>query len=252
MEATIVSINKLKGNAYDMRIDASEIAEKAVPGQFVHIKCGEENLLRRPISICDADDKTIRIVFEVRGKGTEYLSRRKAGEKIDVLGPLGNGFPLEEAGEVLFVGGGIGVPPLLYAAKKAKGEKIVLLGFRSGERVMLENDFKESGAKVLITTEDGSVGEMGFVTGLLEKTLDARKNISCVYACGPKMMLMAVSESCISRGIKCMISMEERMGCGVGACLVCACRVKRDGAEKNLHVCKDGPVFDAREVVFDE
>lgn len=218
------------------------------PGQFVHIKCGDANLLRRPISICEwtgsKDGDTLTIVFEVRGEGTAWLARRPAGHTVDVLGPLGNGFDAED-GPYLLVGGGIGVPPMLGCAGSSGGTSTAILGFRSKDKAILLDRFEEDCIDVHIATDDGSLGYHGFVDALVRQELEKEHHYQGVLACGPKPMLRSVAKVAAEFGVPCQVSMEERMGCGVGACLVCACDMA--GGERK-HVCKDGPVFNAEEV----
>lgn len=222
------------------------------PGQFVHIKCGDGLLLRRPISVCDwtqsGGGDTITIVFEVRGEGTAWLAARKEGDTLDVLGLLGNGFQIEREGRCLLVGGGVGAPPMLGCARYTGGKSTAILGFRSKERAILLHRFEEDCADVLAATDDGSLGYHGFVDALVRRELERDRAYDAVLACGPKPMLRNVARAAGEFGVPCQVSMEERMGCGVGACLVCACDMK-DGARR--HVCKDGPVFDAGEVDWD-
>jgi dihydroorotate dehydrogenase electron transfer subunit len=214
---------------------------------FVHVKCGEL-LLRRPISICDADGDCLRLVIDRRGDGTKWLTERKKFDVIDILGPLGRGFDLS-GGRLLAVGGGIGAPPMLYAAKRAKSADCVL-GFRSAENVILLKDFGGVCGEVGIATDDGSLGYKGYVSGLVKLRLE-KGSFDRVLACGPTAMLKSVWEVCREYGAPLQVSLEERMGCGVGACLVCACKTaSRTGEERYSHVCKDGPVFDAGEVVW--
>lgn len=219
------------------------------PGQFIHIKCGEGLLLRRPISVCtctqgDPED-TVTIVFEVRGEGTDWLAQREVGEYLDVLGLAGNGFPMKEDGRYLLVGGGIGVPPMLGCALYSCRRSTAVLGFRSKDKVILLDRFEQECAKVMTATDDGSLGHHGFVDALVRQELKQDSAYDAVLACGPKPMLRSVAKAAEEYHVPCLVSMEERMGCGVGACLVCACDMA-DGSRK--HVCKDGPVFDAREV----
>ena len=220
-----------------------------VPGQFVHIKCGDGLLLRRPISICscqeDYPEDLLAVVFEVRGEGTAWLAERHEGDTLDVLGPLGNGFQIERESRCLLVGGGIGVPPMRGCAQYTHGRSTAILGFRSKEKAILTNCFQDECAKVLYATDDGSLGHHGFVDFLVRRELKRDSGYDVVLACGPKPMLRRVAEAAEEFDVPCQVSMEERMGCGIGACLVCACDMK-GGTRK--HVCKDGPVFDAREV----
>lgn len=252
----IISKDSPAKGIYDLWVSCPAIAAVAKPGQFVDIRC-EGYTLRRPISICKIDrDKAIRLVFVVKGGGTEWLAARREGETLDLLGPLGNGFDVSAPGSAVFVGGGIGVPPMLEAADatiKNGGKATVILGFRSADAVILTEDFKNCGCEVRLATDDGSAGHHGFVTGLLKERL-LESPCSAVYACGPRPMLKAVAELSekmgASTGIPCFVSMEERMACGVGACLGCACKVKENGREHYQHVCKNGPVFDSRKVVW--
>lgn len=222
------------------------------PGQFVHIKCGDGLLLRRPISVCscqeDERSDTLAVVFEVRGEGTAWLARRPEGHTVDVLGLLGNGFSMEREGRYLLVGGGIGVPPMRGCAQYTGGRSTAILGFRSKEKAILLDRFQEECAKVLTATDDGSLGYHGFVDALVRQELERDRGYTAVLACGPKPMLKSVAKVAAQFGVPCQVSMEERMGCGVGACLVCATPMK-DGSVK--HVCKDGPVFNAEEVDWD-
>jgi len=246
---TIVN-EKIAGGLFDITVFCDELASTARAGQFVSIRCGDGVLLRRPVSICSVRRGTVRFVFEVRGYGTRWLSNCKTGDKIDVLGPLGNGF-LQPEGDFLVVGGGIGVPPLLFAAEAAKGGATAVLGFRDSGRVILKSDFEAVCNDVHIATDDGSFGIHGTVVKPLEGLLDSGA-FEAVLACGPRDMLQGVAGLCERYSVPCQLSMEERMGCGVGACLVCACETVVDGDVFMSRVCKDGPVFDAREVVWRE
>ena len=219
------------------------------PGQFVHIKCGEGLLLRRPISVssymaCVPED-LLAIVFEVRDEGTQWLADRQVGDTLDVLGMAGNGFPIKQSDRCLLVGGGIGIPPLRGCAQHTQGRSTAILGGRSADKIILKNCFEEECAKVMVATDDGSMGHHGFVDALVRQELEQDKAYDYVLACGPKPMLRNVAKVAEEFGIPCLVSMEERMGCGIGACLVCACDMA-DGSRK--HVCKDGPVFDSKEV----
>lgn len=243
----VVRAEKLNPYAYALTLDGGELAETAEPGQFVHITCGHSRLLRRPISICDVAGERLTVVFEVRGEGTAWLARREVGDTLNVLGPLGHGFDVSGQ-RLLMVGGGIGAPPLLYAAKQCTGEVHAVLGFRSADRAMLLDAFQDYCKGVYLCSDDGTLGYHGFVDAMaLEAIKD--NHFTGVLACGPKPMLKSVWRVAEEAGIPCQVSMEERMGCGVGACLVCACKTA-DGAMK--HVCKDGPVFQAQEVDWND
>lgn len=248
----VVSKEKIADGIFDFVIQCPEMAGRAQAGQFVHIRCPGVTL-RRPISICRIDQQagTLRLVFEVKGEGTRRLSELQAGDLMDVMGPLGNGFDLHcGRGRAVFVGGGIGVPPMLEAAAAFGENGAAVIGFRDAGRVILEKDFADLGCDTVVCTDDGSYGEKGLVTGPVRRALE-RGGVGAVYACGPMVMLSALAKLCEEYGVRCQVSLEERMGCGVGACLVCACKTKtEDGEENYSHVCKNGPVFDAREVVF--
>ena len=243
------SNTRLGEGLYQLVLDAPQIAAAAQCGQFVHIACGEGNLLRRPISICEAGEGRLRIVFQVKGSGTEWLADRKEGDTLDVLGPLGHGFDTAALGaRPVLIGGGIGVPPMLQAAKCAKAAGAApraVLGFRNKGAVILEEDFRAV-CETFVTTDDGSYARHGFVTDALKELV---ADATGVAACGPKPMLKAIAAIAKQAGLPCQVSMEERMGCGIGACLVCACALKAENGETRYgHVCKDGPVFNAEEV----
>ncbi len=239
------------GDAIYMTLECGDMVRTSwkAPGQFVHVKCGEGLLLRRPISVCtcqeDDPEDLLTIVFEVRGEGTDWLARRPVGHSLDVLGLAGNGFSMKPEGRYLLVGGGIGIPPMLGCAQYTGGKSTAILGGRSQDKIILADRFQDECAKVLIATDDGSLGHHGFVDTLVRQELSEDKHYDAVLACGPKPMLRNVSKVAEEFGVPCQVSMEERMGCGVGACLVCACDMA-DGSRK--HVCKDGPVFDSKEV----
>ena len=241
---TVVEAVRLNAFAYSFTLEAEGMTPEG-PDQFVHVKCGHSRLLRRPISICDWEENLLRIVFEVRGEGTEWLSRRKAGDRLDVLGPLGRGFRMDREGRYLLVGGGIGVPPMLGCAKWTAGRSTAVLGFRSADRAMLSEDFQKSCKEIFLCSDDGSIGRHGFVDAQVRDILEKDKDFTVVLACGPKPMLKNVAAVAAGAGVPCQVSMEERMACGVGACLGCAIQMA-DGTMQ--HVCKDGPVFDAGEV----
>ena len=252
-ECKIVSKEQV-GDAVYMTLEVGDMirASFRAPGQFVHIRCGEGLLLRRPISVCscmeDEPDDLLSMVFEVRGEGTRWLAGRELGDSLDVRGLAGNGFDLKPEGRYLLVGGGIGIPPMLGCAQYTGGRATAILGGRSRDKIILEDFFREDCAKVLCATDDGSLGHHGFVDALVRRDLSEDRGYDGVLACGPKPMLRNVAKVAEEFGIPCQVSMEERMGCGVGACLVCACDMA-DGSRK--HVCKDGPVFDSREVDWD-
>lgn len=250
VEITKVLSNKnIAEGIYDLTLECSKLAEMAMPGQFVEVYPDNgENILPRPISICEIDKVkgSLRLVFQVVGKGTDLFSKLVKGDTVRVLGTCGNGYTLKD-GRAILVGGGIGVPPLLETVKNLTGEKIVVLGFRSGS--FLVEEFEKYGAKVYVATDDGSVGYKGNVVGLLEK-----ENIvgDVIYSCGPKIMLKFLSEYAKKNNISAQVSMEERMACGIGACVGCVVKIKDKDSWVYKKVCKDGPVFDSAEVLWDE
>lgn len=221
-------------------------------GQFLEIRVQEEvePLLRRPISIYNIGDGIIEFVFQVKGKGTEILAKKEEGDKIDVLGPLGQGtFNFEGKQNIAIIGGGIGIFPLYELAKEStiKANVNMYLGFRSKDLIVLEGEYRKVSDKFVITTDDGSYGEKGFAINYLKEDLQKEK-IDCIYACGPLPMLKAVQSLAKEKNIPCQISLEERMGCGIGVCLGCAVKVNAGDKEVYTHVCKAGPVFDANVV----
>lgn len=237
---------------FDFTILCKEVADVATCGQFVHVSAKGFSL-RRPISISSVDKEkgTIRIIFEVRGKGTEEISRTNVGELVDMIAPCGHGFTLlGKTKKVICIGGGIGTPPMLALAQYYKENATVISGFKNSSIAILQEDFKKAGANAVLCTDDGSAGKKGFVTEALKDCL-ANEKPDMIYACGPKPMLSAIAVIAQQNNIECEVSLEERMGCGIGACLVCACRTKdENGNESMSHVCQNGPVFNSKEVVW--
>lgn len=243
----IIEKKALLPDLFSFWIQAPEIARNAVPGQFIHVLCGDGKLLRRPISICEIKGDTLRFVMGIKGKGTEQISRYQMGDQLDVLGPLGRGFSLKEPDEAtLLIGGGIGIFPLLELAKQIGKGAEAILGFRTKDLISMQEDF-EAVCKLHIATDDGSFGYHGLVTSLAEQIINSKK-VSAIYACGPTPMLKAVKALSEKYHLFCELSLEQRMGCGVGACMTCVCKTT-NGAY--APVCKTGPVFPASEVNFD-
>lgn len=229
-----------------------EVAELACPGQFAQVSA-EGFFLRRPISICDIDKEkgTIKLVFEIRGKGTERIAELNKGSCIDIIAPLGSGFKVLAGKKAVCVGGGIGVPPMVGIAKQYGSNCTAISGFRDKAAVILQEDFKKCNVSTILCTDDGTAGRRGFVTDALEELISQEKP-DIIYACGPMIMLKKTAFIAESNGIECQVSLEERMACGVGACLGCACKVRDENGETvHKHVCKNGPVFDSKEVVFE-
>lgn len=255
--AELVKKEKLLDGLYKFSVDTKEIVELANPGNFIEIRINENSdpFLRRPISIynLDKENGVLEFIFQVKGKGTELLAKKKEGDKIDIIGPLGNGtFKFEEYKNIAVIGGGIGIFPLYELAKQAKNyEKKVYtyLGFRNKDLVTLEKEFEDISTTLTITTDDGSYKNSGFAINYLENDLE-KNNIDCIYACGPLPMLKAVKKLAEEKKITCQISLEEKMGCGMGVCLGCAVRTSTstDNNPQYLHVCKAGPVFDSKMV----
>lgn len=241
--------NEIASGIFDFTIESKDIAAEAQCGQFLHINCGEGTFLRRPISICDAQNGEVRFIFEVKGEGTEALAKKEVGDYIDVMGPLGHGFEVKDSVKnPVIIGGGIGVFPLYKLAKELKSSK-VFLGFRSKDRVVMEKEFENVSDMVIVGTDDGSYGFEGYIASAMEQYLGFNQ-CDMIYSCGPIPMLKAVKKIAEDRGIPCQISLEQRMGCGIGACLVCSCETKREGSEKYAKVCTNGPVFYSEEVVL--
>ncbi len=248
IKAAVYSQVQLAEGIFSMWLGAGEMAKAAVPGQFIAVYPNDSaRLLPRPISICETDPEKelLRIVYRVAGEGTKELSSCRAGDTLSIMGPLGNGFPLKDK-KALLIGGGIGIPPMLELAKALSCEKTAVLGYRDSQTFLAEEIGKYAG--LAVATEDGSVGTKGTV-------LDAIKaqglKVDIIYACGPTPMLRALKEYAAKEGIECWISLEERMACGVGACLGCVCHSKdvdEHSNVRNKRVCKDGPVFLADEV----
>ena len=211
------------------------------PGQFINIQLAGK-YLRRPISICDWSEDTITIIYKVVGSGTQQMSEMKMGEKLDVLVGLGNGYNPDKSGDApVLLGGGVGVPPMygLCKALRAQGKAVkVILGFNTKDEVFYEQEFKDLGAEVTVTTADGSYGLKGFVTDAL-----ATMDYSYFFTCGPMPMFLAIEKVATTSG---QYSFEERMGCGFGACMGCSCKTKYG----NKRICKDGPVLEREEIVW--
>lgn len=243
----LIKKQEIADGIFDFYIESKSIADEAQCGQFLHISCGGSTFLRRPISICDAYGDTVRFIFEVKGEGTAELSKYEAGEYIDVLGPLGHGFDIEKDYKApVVIGGGIGVFPLLKLTKKLNNPS-VFLGFRDISRVVTEEEFKAVSASCTVGTDNGSYGFKGYIAEAMEKYIEENP-CDVIFSCGPTPMLKAVKQIAERHGIECQLSLEQRMGCGIGACLVCSCETIFEGTDKYMRVCKNGPVFDSRVV----
>ncbi len=256
-KAVVIKNELLATGIHDMLLECQEIAAQAVAGQFINIYCNDNSrLLPRPISICDTDAKNciIRIVFRIAGEGTKEFSKLKTGDTVRIMGPLGNGFPLDKAKakKVMLIGGGIGIPPMLNTVKSLKNidtDITIVNGYRNNE-LFLKDDFELYG-EVHIATEDGSSGIKGNVLDVI-KNLELKADI--IFACGPTPMLKAIKNYATEKGIEAYISLEEKMACGIGACLACVCKSKDKDEHTNVNnkrICKEGPVFNFTEIELD-
>lgn len=257
-DAIIAGHKQIAPRFFKLALQSKYISSNAVPGQFIEIKVSEDTtpLLRKPFSIhhIDPAKQIIEILYEVIGTGTEILSGKKIGEQLNIIGPLGNGFNLDLKDKkiVVLAGGGMGVAPLLALGQAIKGrfEKVfVLIGARHSGAVLCEQDFKDLGAEVIVSTDDESYGRKGFVSDSLLDLLSVQLStidfpLSTIFACGPHPMLKAIAEIAAQNNIDCQVSMEAFMACGIGACKGCAIETK---SEYKM-VCKDGPIFNSKEL----
>ena len=252
----VVGQKPLTAGYWAIELEAGAIADQARPGQFVHLRVPglERASLRRPFSIYGADDGLLKILYKTVGRGTEEMTRLKAGDEVQVIGPLGNGFPLEPRGVPLLVAGGFGVAPLCFLASRLRSKGVLLVGGRTAEDVLAVDAFERMGWAVRVATQDGSRGEKGLVTAPLDTELarlKAEGQAAELYACGPDGMLRAVGERAIANGCRGWLSLDKRMVCGVGACLACVQNLRReDGSTWIGRVCHDGPIFEAREIIW--
>lgn len=248
--AVITEQKEIATDIYSMWLQTDQIAAEAVPGQFLSVYSNDGGrMLPRPISICEVDKEQgrLRLVYRIAGKGTLEFSGYQTGDTLEIVGPLGNGFPLDKGYEKVFlIGGGIGVPPMVELSRQLPGEKQIVVGYRNSE-LFLKEELEQNGV-VYVATEDGSVGTKGNVLDAIrENGLQA----DAMFACGPTPMLRALKAYAAEAGMDCYLSLEERMACGVGACLACVCKsMDVDGHThvKNKRICKDGPVFSAEEI----
>lgn len=257
--AELVNKEQVIDGVYKFSVKAESIVKTSKPGNFIEIRVtdGIDPFLRRPISIynLEKDKGILEFIFQVKGKGTEILSRKEVGDKIDIIGPLGFGtFNFDKYNKIAVIGGGIGIFPLYELSKEAKrsGRTVdCYLGFRNKNLVMLEKEFEDVTDNLVICTDDGSYGESGFAIDKLINDMEKEK-YECIYACGPTPMLRAVKKYADENNIKCQVSLEEKMGCGLGVCLGCAVRKagSPDDAPEYFHVCKGGPVFNSKDVEF--
>ena len=240
-DAEILSNEEVAEKIFRLTVDAPELAEIARAGQFVQVKISDEFTLRRPLGIASTFGGRVKIFYRVVGRGTEALSTKKAGERLNILGALGNGYTPRD-GKILLVGGGMGLAPLLCAAEKFSAD--VLMGGRNqGEVLFWQEEFRPHAEKIFITTDDGSYARKGFAIDLLPDIL-AAGNYSAILTCGPEIMMRGIAKLAHEKNLPCEVSFEKRMACGLGACLSCSI----DTVNGRKKVCKDGPIFDAKEV----
>lgn len=259
LQAKLVKIEQLKDDIFKFSVEAKEIVDIAKPGQFLEIRVTDqvEPFLRRPISIYNMDKEKglLEFIFQIKGKGTEILAKRQVGDLVDIVGPLGLGtFDYSKYQNLAIIGGGIGVFPLYELAKLAKkdGKNVnTYLGFRNKDFVVLEKEFEEVSNELCLATDDGSYGKNGFAINFLKEDVENGK-IDSIYACGPLPMLRAVKDLAIEKNIPCQVSLEERMGCGIGVCIGCSVKIASSPKDvpEYVGVCKAGPVFDATYVEF--
>jgi dihydroorotate dehydrogenase electron transfer subunit len=255
-DAIVISNKQLKGDYYRICLSEPQIAAAALPGQFIHLQVPNlpHRVLRRPFSIsdCDCEQGELSIVYKVVGEGTTQLQKLSAGEKVNILGPLGKGFSALDNEPALLLGGGYGCAAIYYLAKKAKQPPTILLGARNKQDIIMQEDFEALGCKVLISTDDGSLGKKGLITVLLKQELEKSAKLR-VSACGPVPMLKAVGLLCEEYAIDAELSLDSLMCCGMGACFACVIKCKTDN-EQGWHyvrTCQDGPVFKASEIFWD-
>ncbi len=253
-DCKLVKKEMLVPGIYKFSVEAPEIAKMAKPGQFLEVQVShtKEPFLRRPISIYNIEERLVEFIFQAKGRGTDLLSKFEEGDMVNIIGPLGYGtFDVTtEYGSVAIIGGGIGIFPLYELAKELKNKASinVYLGFRNKELVTCEKEFEAIGLnKLCITTDDGSYKEKGFAIDFMKKDIEEHR-VDKIFACGPLPMIKAVKAYAEENGIPCQISLEERMGCGIGACLGCAVKIVSGDEPRYGHVCKEGPVFKSTDV----
>ncbi len=255
-KARLVFTRRINKDSSLLTFDCPEIAVSAIPGHFVNISCHQ--LLKRPFGVCETDPERgyFSIGVRVVGEGTRDICSYEPGQEVDVLGPLGNPFPVDGIKKLILVGGGTGVYPLYFALSHARSNKIPtlsVLGFRSSEETCLIDEFKTCADQFIVTSDKGDIGIHGNVLDALEGLGDDEISEATVFTVGPDIMMKRVSEWAFMKGLSCYVSLERRMACGVGMCLVCTCKIKspkEDHAYDNKRCCADGPVFDAREVIW--
>lgn len=250
---TVLSNKAIADGIFEMELSTDRV-DDILGGQFVNIKLPtSDTLLRRPFCLCDFDErrKSFTICYAVVGKGTETLSQVKAGEVLKATLPLGNGWdPRGKYSKIMLVGGGMGSAVLPAVARRSEGvDCVCYLGFADKSKVALEDRLRSLCSEVVVATDNGSYGRKGFVTNVVKEDI-IKSGVEAVFCCGPEVMYKALRKTLADVDIPVYISLEQRMGCGIGACLVCNCMIERDGKQGYYRVCKDGPVFKLSEVVL--
>jgi len=270
LQSVITNQKEISSGYFRLSFLAPKIAQVAQAGQFLHIYCGGDTYLRRPFSIAGVKKNQVEIIYKIIGKGTELLSQKKKGETLDLIGPLGTGFslsPITYHLSPVLVAGGTGVASLLFLTHKLVPHPLslvtVLVGAKTKNNLLCVSDFKKLGCKVKLATEDGSLGFKGLVSDLFTSFLVPRPPfpVPAVFACGPYPMLKEIAKICGRKQIKCQVSLENIMACGLGACRGCVVKTRMTADEKKSQisadkfkyktVCKDGPVFEAKEIIWE-
>ena len=255
-QAKVLSQTPLGADFSMLELEAPQTASLAKPGQFIHVQVPNlyGSVLRRPFSLFAAQGSTLRVLYKAIGEGTRAMQRLAKGDTMSVLGPLGNGFPMPAADTVpVLVAGGYGVAPLHFLATRLAAKGVVLIGGATAAHILADTDFNVMKWDVRVATEDGSCGTRGLVTALVDEWIATRgKAVPVFYACGPDGLLKAVGQRAQTGNWQAWLSLDKRMGCGAGVCLACVQRIRRDGKDAWLRVCKDGPVFEAREIVWEK
>ncbi len=255
-QGRVLRHEELKGGYRLLSIEVPAIAKAVGPGQFIHLQVPKlaESVLRRPFSVLDADDTSLSVIFKIVGKGTAALTYAEQGDEISIMGPLGQRFPQAREGTLpLLIGGGYGVAPLHFFAKRSPVKGIMMVGSSSKSHILCAEEFRMLEWDFRISTEDGSMGMKGRVTDLVEDWVGQGKADATpvIYSCGPHGMLKAIAEMAKKHGWKAWLSMDRNMACGVGACLACVQKVKKGDKIEYVRVCKEGPVFDASDIIWE-
>ena len=253
-DTTLIEQRHIVGDYYVMRLEAPEIAAAVRPGQYILLRIPnlEPTLLRRPFSVYRSHEGAVEILYKAVSRGTRAMTELRSGARISLMGPLGNGYPLESGGALpILVGGGYGVAPMAFLASRLPVKGLALLGGRTSDDVLCGEDFEALGWQLEIATQDGSRGRRGMVTELLDEHIGGAQPM--VFACGPDGLLRAICERARTHGFTAWVSVNKYMVCGVGACLVCVQKLRdADGRQRHACACTDGPVFEARQVVWED